>query len=355
MIKISNETKVGILAVMAIAVLVWGYWFLKGRNLLSRDTTVYVEFTNVSQLTESSPVLVNGYQVGVVKTMEIKPDDVKKIIVALNIKRGINIPKTAVAELVSAGVMGGKMIELRFDKPCTDGTCAVNGDYLTGSVQSMLSSMMKPEELDIYMNKMKQGLTGVATDLGFDMSDANAKNSLSNSAKDIPVILENLKQTTALLNKIMRSSAGTLDATLKSVSSSTSNLAANNTKINGIIGNAEAFSTNLKSVDLGKTTNSANQAMAELQNTLKSTEKAVADLNQIVANMKNGQGTMGQLLANDSLYHNLNRTLTQVNLVAQDLRLNPKRYTGIFKRKSKDYVAPNLDPAQKVEVPMIKH
>ncbi len=353
--KISNETKVGILAVMAIAVLVWGYWFLKGRNLLSRDTTVYVEFANVSQLTESSPVLVNGYQVGVVKTMEIKPDDVKKIIVALNIKRGIKIPKTAIADLVSAGIMGGKMIELRFDKPCTDGTCAVNGDYLTGTVQSTLGSIMKPEELDLYMNKVKTGLTGVATDLGFDMSDANAKNSLSNSAKDIPVILENLKQTTALLNKIMRSSAGTLDATLKSVNASTSNLAANNTKINGIIGNTEAFSANLKTVDLGKTTNSANQAMAELQNTLKSTEKAVADLNQIVANLKNGQGTMGQLLANDSLYHNLNRTLTQVNLVAQDLRLNPKRYTGIFKRKAKDYVAPNQDPAQKVEVPMIKH
>ena len=45
--KISNETKVGVLAAIAITLLILGFNFLKGRNLLQRKDTIYAVFPKV--------------------------------------------------------------------------------------------------------------------------------------------------------------------------------------------------------------------------------------------------------------------------------------------------------------------
>ena len=44
-----------------------------------------------------------------------------------------------------------------------------------------------------------------------------------------------------------------------------------------------------------------------------------------------------------SLYNNLNRTSSEINLLMQDIRLNPKRYFTVLKKKSKEYVLPEDD------------
>ena len=66
-IKVSNEIKVAVLAIVAFALGFWGFKFLKGRNMLTTATTLYVKYGQVDQLQPSSPVFIRGLQVGMVK------------------------------------------------------------------------------------------------------------------------------------------------------------------------------------------------------------------------------------------------------------------------------------------------
>ncbi|MBQ4033737.1 MAG: MCE family protein, partial [Paludibacteraceae bacterium] len=61
---LNNETKIGIIVVIAIAVLYFGINFLKGINIFTPNTTLYVQYDRVDGIVKTSHVLINGYQVG---------------------------------------------------------------------------------------------------------------------------------------------------------------------------------------------------------------------------------------------------------------------------------------------------
>jgi len=61
--------------------------------------------------------------------------------------------------------------------------------------------------------------------------------------------------------------------------------------------------------------------------------------------MENGDGTLGKLLNDETLYTNLNETTREMDLLLQDIRLNPRRYFRVFGKKSRDYELPEDDPA----------
>ena len=62
--NISREVKTGLLAVVAIGLLIFGYSFLKGNNLLNNDRTYYAIYDNVEGLSPGSSVTINGLAVG---------------------------------------------------------------------------------------------------------------------------------------------------------------------------------------------------------------------------------------------------------------------------------------------------
>ena len=95
MFKFRNETKVGILAIVAMGAAFWGYQFLKGKNVLTSSQTFYVKYANVDQLRPSAPIFVSGLQVGMVKDIHIDAEDGKSLIVELNIEKDVRIPKDA--------------------------------------------------------------------------------------------------------------------------------------------------------------------------------------------------------------------------------------------------------------------
>lgn len=61
--KVSNETRVGALAAIAITVLILGFNFLKGRNLMARKDTIYAVFSRTDGLSTSDAIRINGLQV----------------------------------------------------------------------------------------------------------------------------------------------------------------------------------------------------------------------------------------------------------------------------------------------------
>ncbi len=97
--KFSKEARLGLLAIVTIAAFIWGYKFLKGQNLLDNSNTYYITYSDVDGLSSSSPVFINGYQVGSVTSVKLKPDDVEKIVVTIEVDGEIEVPKTAEAVL----------------------------------------------------------------------------------------------------------------------------------------------------------------------------------------------------------------------------------------------------------------
>ena len=73
--KLSREIKTAILVIASIVLFIWGYSFLKGKELFANYKTFYVTYTNVEGLVKSAPVTLNGLAIGKVNDIRIDETD----------------------------------------------------------------------------------------------------------------------------------------------------------------------------------------------------------------------------------------------------------------------------------------
>jgi phospholipid/cholesterol/gamma-HCH transport system substrate-binding protein len=67
--KISNETKVGLITIVALGLLIAGFNFLKGRDVFDRSKKIYAVFDKLGALARSNEVKINGLTIGTVYDM----------------------------------------------------------------------------------------------------------------------------------------------------------------------------------------------------------------------------------------------------------------------------------------------
>ncbi len=337
----SNETKVGILAIVSIAILVWGYKFLKGQNLLTTSNILYVEYEQADMLSVSSPVVINGFAVGVIADMYLKPEDMQTIVTVLDINRNVKVPKTAIAELISTDITGGKGINLSFKKPCSGDDCAKSGDYLKGTTKGILQSMIPQDELDLYLNKLGGTVGEVYDTLNQRLVDPNAVG-IGKSFQDFSATLANLNATTSKLNNMLARSSGSIEHSLKNVEALTSKLNKNMAAVDSIISNTASLTAKLNEIDLKETIDgtaqNANEAITKLKGTLEGADKTLAEVTTLLASVKAGEGTIGKLFTDDGLYFKLSKASEQLEKLLVDLESAPYRYVPLkSRRKVKRY------------------
>ena len=90
--KISNEAKVGTLAVVSIALLIFGYNFLRGRSVMKTGNFLYTKYSDAKSLMVSNPVYINGFQVGNVYDIENEDASLKSIVITIKLKGKYQIP-----------------------------------------------------------------------------------------------------------------------------------------------------------------------------------------------------------------------------------------------------------------------
>jgi phospholipid/cholesterol/gamma-HCH transport system substrate-binding protein len=359
MFKLSNESKIALLAIAAVAIGFWGFKFLKGINVLTASKTYYVRYNNVDQLRPSSPVFIKGFQVGMVKDMYIDEKDDKTIIVVLNIDRGVDIPKDATAAIIGLSLMGGKAVEIVINQPCEGDDCAQSGEYLRGSSKSFLESVMgAPDELDAYTSRLQKGLVGVWDSI----ADPNDPRGAGRSILALEHSLLNIEKVTSQLSAILAQNQRSLSSTFDNTAELTQALSANSKDISNTLANLSAISDQLKGAGFDKSTIKATQAidsitqsLTALRGTLATTSRTISRVDTLAQNMVRGEGLVGKTLTDEELYDNLTRTTRHLQLLMQDLRLNPKRYTTVKlkvfgKNKTKSYVNPIDDPAYQMLV-----
>ncbi|MCB0707243.1 MAG: MCE family protein [Saprospiraceae bacterium] len=334
----SREIKIGIFALSAILLLIFGYQFLKGKSIFSRTQTFYIHYDNVSQLSKSDPVLLNGYQVGLVRDIYQDPEDMQKLIVVLDVQQGIKVPDQTVAELNTTSVMGGKAVVLNLKGAC----CKESGDYLEGKTLSMLNSMIGQDEMDGYLDIAKS-FQRLADSL---ISKIPGKESMGATGETLEAIINNVRVTTELLNVLLAKQGPTYQ-TLDNLQGITGNLEGNNDQITGTLQNINKLTADLQAAELSKTIAELNATLTALQTTLGGANVALQDIAALTDALKTSKGTLGLLINDRAMYDQLDETLVHMELLLQDIRLNPKRYTRILSKKEKEYEAPEEDPGIK--------
>uniref|UniRef100_UPI0031D6DF5D MlaD family protein n=1 Tax=Chitinophaga sp. TaxID=1869181 RepID=UPI0031D6DF5D len=113
MLKASNETTIGILAAVAIAMLISGCDFLKGKNPAAHSKTIYVVYKGVNDLQPFIAVQVDGLVVGQVARLEVMDKHAGRTLLTLTIRKKIDIPRNSVARIAS-DVLGTKTVQIDF-------------------------------------------------------------------------------------------------------------------------------------------------------------------------------------------------------------------------------------------------
>jgi phospholipid/cholesterol/gamma-HCH transport system substrate-binding protein len=314
-LKISNETKIGALAVIAVALLIIGFNILKGNNLFSRTQTLYALYDNVSGLAPANPVQVNGLKIGTVTNLEVTNSGVDQIRVKLSIQPGIDIPQNSVARIVSADLLGSKAIVIDFGNATE---YLQNNDTIQSAPGSSLTSNLIGD-LKPLAGKVQNTLTALDTVLN------DFHTSLDNQTRN------NLKSSIAELNTTMKNFSKVsqqLDLLVKNLNTITGNLKNNNDTINRILSNTQRITSSIASADITGTINDLHQSVNELDD--------------VMTKINTGQGSLGMMLNDKKLYNNLSSFSYNLNLLSEDLRLNPKRYVhfSLFGKKSKPQPLP---------------
>ncbi len=332
--KISNELKVGLLALVAIAVLVVGYNFLKGKNLFETRKSFTAEYERVDGLLVGNPVQVQGFNVGIVDDIRYLTEK-NRILVTMLVDDEIQVPANADAAIVSSGLMGDMAVRLDLKaKPGMSGF-AESGDVLNGVVERSITETLTVELVPI-KQKMEELfgtldtlLNVVRVNLSSERID-NIMGSVDKSMTSISAISRNLESATSGIDGVVDSEVAKIHSILQDISSITSNLESNNSEINKAVKNASKITEDIANSDLKGT-------MDGLKSTMASAQESIAGLSKMLASVEEGNGTLGKAMKDDGVYDNLEKSLADLDKLLIDMRENPKRYVSfsVFSRKDK--------------------
>ena len=260
--KISNETKVGAITVLAVALLILGFNFLKGKKLWSKDTMITGKYGNVQGLQNSNPVVINGLQVGTV--YKIRTDkDMREILVDINITKEIDIPKNSIA-IIKSNPLGTTSVEIKLGDAVEN---LKNKDIiLTENSGGVFDDVLK--KVDPVLYEVRKAVTSVDTLIGNFNSilDPNAKGNISNVLANLNRVTAAMVTSTASLNGLLNSQTGALAKSLNNVSSITGNFASNNEKINHVMTNLDKTTTKFADLNVKKTLDTLDRAINDLKN-----------------------------------------------------------------------------------------
>lgn len=312
--KISREVKTGVLVLLGIILLYYGFNYLKGRDLFNSSLTLYTEYDNVEGLVPSTPVTINGLSVGKVANINFKGDGSGKLLIKLLVDSDFQFSKNSRAELYETGLIGGKAIAI---VPAFDGAeKAKNNDALQGSIKAGLTDLVN-QRLTPLQEKIEVMMVGADAFLKNlnDVFDDKTKANLRASIAGLTTTVESFKSTSNSLNQLMKNNESQIRAVLTNAEKASNNL----TKITG----------SLSESDLGQTVNNL--------------ESTLNNFNKILVSLENGEGTMGKLFKDDALYNNLEGASKEMEALIQDIKLHPVRYRRILSKKEIPYKKPETN------------
>lgn len=287
-----KEVLIGLIVVIALAVLFIGINFLKGVNVFKAANYYYVSFTDVQGLAQSAPVTVNGFKVGQVREIQYEYDNPGHVLVELSLDRNLKVPSGSKAVL-SSDILGTATITLDMAK---------SGEY--HKVGDKLIGVTPKGMMDNVSNELLPSLSGIFPKVDTLLTAINAlvgSPELAQSVKRLDAITANLEATTAAVS----SAAKPLPA---------------------LVGDARHITANLQSMTghLDSLTAALNEM--PLNETIANVKTITANLSALTTELQSSDSSLGLLLHDPRLYNNLNATVSSLDSLFVDIKAHPKRY-----------------------------
>lgn len=292
--KHAREIKVGVLAIICLGILYFGFNFLKGINIFSPTRYYMGQFEQLNGLTEQAPVYIKGYKVGLVEAIRYDFTRQPAFTVAVSIDKGINLPKGTEMALIPDGLISGMAIELRLPPLTSANTTTDNyqrGDTLPTTITPGLLDGLQLGLL-AHLDSLIQEANDLVISLNNEMSEGSLRNTLGN------------------IERISRD----LTVSSKDIRTLTHN------QLPSVVNKADTTISDLQTIV-------AQVRAAEIQKTLQKLDTTIQTINQVLSS---DTGTLGALLNDKTLYDNLNNALgdldnavLNVDTVVMSLKAHP--------------------------------
>ena len=320
--KISKEVKTAILVISGILLFIFLFNYLQGENLLDNNRIYYATYDNVEGLAPSTPVTINGFNVGTVKDIRFKNDGSGRLEVEMLIDEDFEFSKNSTAQLYDLGLIGGKAIQII---PAFDNAgVAESGTTLKSSNKEGLTELVNKRltPLQVKIEAVMGDADTLLTNFN-EVFDEDTKSNLRNAISELNLAIVGFKSTASALNRLVDG---------------------NTEKFSNTMTNFESASKDLSELTAAIDKDDLSTAISDLQSTVDSFDK-------MMASIENGDGSIGKLLKDEKLYTNLEGASYQLEQLLQDMKLNPKRYVhfSLFGKKPKKYDAEGNELDEKVE------
>jgi len=306
-VKIRKEVKIGFVVAAVIAVSLWGFNFLKGKNIFTVSKQFYAVFNNIGGLQESSIVSANGYTIGQVSEIKFIHGTISKIVVEISIDREFDIPNNSIVEIYSTDFMGSKAVNMILG---SSDVLSHENDTLVGKFDGDISVLVTKKLLPIKekSERLIESIDSVMTII---------KNTFTPETQD------NIKKGVASLEQLIVTQRVRVAIIMQNLEDITNNLKQSNGQITNTLNNLSSFSDSIAHSDLKMAIRNANIAITET--------------NILMKKLNNNQGSIGKLVNDDSIYYSLGSTLNNLDSLLVDVKENPKKYVhfSIFGSSSK--------------------
>jgi phospholipid/cholesterol/gamma-HCH transport system substrate-binding protein len=283
---------------------------LSGADIFGRNRTYVVRYEQVNGLQNAAAVVISGVKVGQVTDVAVNLEQ-GGVDVNITVDSAFDIPADSRAMMFSAGLMGGKAIEIKL-----------------GEATEHLSSGA-------------QIATGTSLDV-FEM----LTNELGDIKERVVKVLDNVDKTISDVDSLVGNNAQSITSALANLNSVLKDFEQSN-----IINNIDGFCATLNQngakldsiiTDVGTVTHSFSE-----QNLAQKLNDAVSQVSTLLNQINNGKGSLGNLVADEKLYKELAQASQNLSVLLADLKENPKRYINVTVFGGKSYDEKQAEKAAK--------
>ncbi|MEX0812874.1 MAG: MlaD family protein [Chitinophagales bacterium] len=308
--KLSDEFKVGVLATFGLVVAIFGYSYVKGYSFFSEPRYFYGVYQKVDGLNPSDPILINGYKVGKVQSIQLKDLKSAQILVSIRINEDVDIPENSTADIISSDLLGEKAIQINMGN---SEVLAKSGDTLMTSTAKSLTQEVSDQMLPVKLKaeELFSSIDSLVTIVGFVLQESN----IQKSFQSIEKATSQFEQVAINIDTLVVSQTKTISNILSNIENITANLDSSDEEITALIYNLSAVTDSLSKANLGQMVNNLSKSLGHMA--------------QVLDSVNQGQGSVSALINEREFYDNLNRTVTDLDSLLVDVKENPGNYVHL--------------------------
>ncbi|MDD5223544.1 MAG: MlaD family protein [bacterium] len=296
--KFGLEARVGIFAIIIIAITVYASFKLEGWSLkTSRGYPLYVTFDSAQGLSRETAVRIAGVEIGKVENVELTGD--QKARVSIRIYSGVELEKGLRVRVRSKGLLGDKFIEIIPPKVKSD-PVSPGEDLGYGEVPPNFEDMM--DDLSATVTDIRRVAGSLREALGNE-----------SSAQDLKTIIHSIRDASQNLAEMSNNNKKSIDEIVAGIRETVAKLREEGP---GLIERADRITKNLDAI-VSDNREGIQDVIKRVQEASKKLDQSLGSIAKVTKNLEEGKGTVGRLMKDDSLIDKVDQVVNQFQELAE--------------------------------------